>query len=65
MALPHLPAEHVHLEQQKRAWIEQQKMEGLAKRQAEWETIGKPTPWAEWIREREFAWAVTELPNRE
>lgn len=53
------------LEKQKKTWLEEQKMEWLAKRQAEWEAAGKPTPWAEWIREREFAWAVTELPNRE
>ena len=64
-ALPLPATEHGQTEQQKRAWLEQQKMEWLAKRQAEWEAAGKLTPWAEWIREREFAWVVTELPNRE
>ena len=59
-ALPHPTTEHVQREKQKQAWLEQQKMEWLAKRQAEWEAAGKPTPWAEWIRERELQWAVTE-----
>jgi len=64
-ALPHPTAEQAQLEQQKQAWLEQQKMEWFDKRQAEWEAAGKPVPWAEWIAEREFDWAVNELPNRE
>jgi hypothetical protein len=64
-AFPPPAPENRQMEQQKRAWLAQQKMAWLAQRQAEWEAAGKPTPWAEWIREREFAWVVTELPNRE
>jgi rubrerythrin len=64
-ALPRPTAEQAQLERQKQAWLEQQKMAWLDKRRAEWEAAGKQTPWAEWIAEREFEWAVNQLPNLE
>jgi rubrerythrin len=64
-ALPVVTPEQEQWEREKQEWLEQQKREWFDKRRAEWEATGKPAPWAEWIAEREFEWAINELPNRE
>lgn len=52
-------------EEQKKAWLAQEKMAWFERRRSVWEADGKSIPWAEWLARREYEWTVTELPNRE